>query len=154
MSSRHVARVFEIGEDEQGIWLVTELIDGVWLSVEGLGRALLPHEVLRVARGVLEGLSVAHAAGVIHADVKPSNILVPRTEKALDGPKLIDFGLARVTSRAELARELGESAPGARRAAWSSARRGGWRRRSLPAATADMRVRRLLGWARPLRAAR
>jgi serine/threonine protein kinase len=109
MSSRHIARVFELGEDQQGVWLVTELIDGVWLSVEGLGRALLPHEVLRVARGLLEGLSVAHAAGVVHADVKPSNILVPRTEKALDGPKLIDFGLARLTSRAELARELGDS---------------------------------------------
>ncbi len=111
LSSRHLARVFELGSDEQGVWLVTELVDGVWLSVEGLGRALLPHEILRVARGLLEGLSVAHAAGVIHADVKPSNILVPRTAKALDGPKLIDFGLARLTSRAEIARELGESAP-------------------------------------------
>lgn len=111
LSSRHLARVIELGADEQGAWLVTELIDGVPLSVEGLGRALLPHEVLRVARGLLEGLSVAHAAGVVHADVKPSNILVPRTELALDGAKLIDFGLARVTARADVARELGESAP-------------------------------------------
>jgi serine/threonine protein kinase len=110
LSSRHVARVFELGSDASGVWLVTELIDGVPLSVEALGRALLPHEVLRVARGVLEGLSVAHGAGVVHADVKPSNILVPRTEKALDGPKLIDFGLARITTRADLARELGEGA--------------------------------------------
>jgi serine/threonine protein kinase len=110
LSSRHVARVFELGSDSQGVWLVTELIDGVPLSVEALGRALLPHEVLRVARGVLEGLSVAHGAGIVHADVKPSNILVPRTEKALDGPKLIDFGLARLTTRADLARELGEGA--------------------------------------------
>jgi serine/threonine protein kinase len=110
LSSRHVARVFELGSDASGVWLVTELIDGVPLSVEALGRALLPHEVLRVARGVLEGLSVAHGAGVVHADVKPSNILVPRTEKALDGPKLIDFGLARLTTRADLARELGEGA--------------------------------------------
>ena len=108
LSSRHVARVFELGSDASGVWLVTELIDGMPLSVEALGRALLPHEVLRVARGVLEGLSVAHGAGVVHADVKPSNILVPRTEKALDGPKLIDFGLARITTRAVLARELGE----------------------------------------------
>jgi serine/threonine protein kinase len=108
LSSRHVARVFEIGSDSQGVWLVTELIDGVPLSVEALGRALLPHEVLRVARGVLEGLSVAHGAGIVHADVKPSNILVPRTAKALDGPKLIDFGLARITSLTDLARELGE----------------------------------------------
>lgn len=111
LSSRHLARVFELGSDAQGVWLVTEYIDGVWLSVDGLGRALLPHEVLRVARGLLEGLSVAHAAGVVHADVKPSNILVPRSEKALDNPKLIDFGLARLTPRAEIARELGESAP-------------------------------------------
>jgi serine/threonine protein kinase len=110
LSSRHVARVFELGSDASGVWLVTELIDGVPLSVEALGRALLPHEVLRVARGVLEGLSVAHGAGIVHADVKPSNILVPRTEKALDGPKLIDFGLARITTRADLARELGEGA--------------------------------------------
>ncbi|HSO37888.1 MAG TPA: serine/threonine-protein kinase, partial [Labilithrix sp.] len=111
LSSRHLARVIELGADEQGAWLVTELIDGVPLSVEGLGRALLPHEVLRVARGLLEGLSVAHAAGVVHADVKPSNILVPRTENALDGAKLIDFGLARLTARADVARELGDSAP-------------------------------------------
>jgi serine/threonine protein kinase len=111
LSSRHVARVFELGSDAQGVWLVTELIDGIPLSIEALGRALLPHEVLRVARGVLEGLSVAHGAGIVHADVKPSNILVPRTEKALDGPKLIDFGLARLTTRADLARELGEGAP-------------------------------------------
>ena len=111
LSSRHVARIFELGSDAQGVWLVTELIDGVPLSVEALGRALLPHEVLRVSRGVLEGLSVAHGLGIVHADVKPSNILVPRTEKALDGPKLIDFGLARLTTRADLARELGEGAP-------------------------------------------
>ncbi|MBX3193015.1 MAG: serine/threonine protein kinase [Labilithrix sp.] len=111
LSSRHVARVFELGSDASGVWLVTELIDGVPLSAESLGRALLPHEVLRVARGLLEGLSVAHAAGIVHADVKPSNVLVPRNKDALDGPKLIDFGLARLTARADLARELGDSAP-------------------------------------------
>lgn len=110
LSSRHIAQVFDLGSDERGVWLVTELIDGVPLSVEGLGRALLPHEILRVARGLLEGLSVAHGADVVHADVKPSNILVPRTDKALDGPKLIDFGLARITRRVEIARELGEGA--------------------------------------------
>lgn len=111
LSSRHVARIFELGSDTQGVWLVTELVDGVPLSVDALGRALLPHEVLRVSRGVLEGLSVAHGAGIVHGDVKPSNILVPRTAKALDEPKLIDFGLARVTTLADLARELGEGAP-------------------------------------------
>ncbi|MDB4944581.1 MAG: Serine/threonine protein kinase PrkC, regulator of stationary phase [Labilithrix sp.] len=110
LRSRHLARVHDFGSDEHGVWLVTELVDGVPLSAEGLGRPLLPHEVLRVARGLLEGLGVAHAAGIVHGDVKPANVLVPRTESALDGPKLIDFGAARVVPAAELA---GQAAAGA-----------------------------------------
>jgi serine/threonine-protein kinase len=108
LSSRYVAQIFDWGEDANGVWLVMELVDGVPLSVEALGRALFPHEVLRVARGLLEGLSVAHAAGIVHGDVKPSNVLVPRTREVLDAPKLIDFGLACTTPRADVAREIGE----------------------------------------------
>jgi serine/threonine-protein kinase len=111
LSSRYVARVHDVGEDASGVWLVMELVDGVPLSPEALGRALFPHEVLRVARGLLDGLAHAHAAGVVHGDVKPSNVLVPRTRDGLDTPKLIDFGLARATSREDLSREMGESAP-------------------------------------------
>ena len=111
LGSRHVAKIYDVGSDETGTWLVTELVDGVPLSIEGLGRPLFPHEVLRVARGLLEGLATAHVAGIIHADVKPSNVLVPRTKDGLDAIKLIDFGLARLTSRADLARELGAPGP-------------------------------------------
>ncbi len=100
-SSRHVPRVHGFGEDENGVWLAMELVDGVPLCVAGLGRALLPHEVLRVARGLLDGLSAAHGARVIHGDVKPSNILVPRTEQALDWPKLVDFGSAELSGARE-----------------------------------------------------
>lgn len=111
LDSRHIARVIDCGEDERGAWLVTELVDGGPLDGSTFGRALYPHEVLRVARGLLEGLMVAHRAGIVHGDVKASNVLVPRTPDALDQPKLIDFGLARVIARAEIARELGTPAP-------------------------------------------
>jgi len=111
LSSRHVARVYDLGADANGVWLVSELVDGVPLSIDGLGRPLFPHEVLRVARGLLEGLAAAHAAGIVHADVKPSNVLVPRTKDGIDTPKLIDFGLARATPRDALARELGDGSP-------------------------------------------
>jgi eukaryotic-like serine/threonine-protein kinase len=116
VASRHVAQILDFGEDEHGVWLVTELVDGVWLDRISLGRPLLPHEVLRVARGLLEGLAAVHAAGIIHGDVKASNVLVPRGQDALDAPKLIDFGLARVTSRMEIAEELGEAPPSVNRA--------------------------------------
>jgi serine/threonine protein kinase len=111
LSSRFIARIHDAGEDESGVWLVTELVDGVHLEPAALGRPLQPHEVLRVARGLLEGLADAHGAGIVHGDVKPSNILVPMTKEALDAPKLIDFGLARTTARADLLPEVGEAAP-------------------------------------------
>ncbi len=109
VASRHVARVLDAGDDESGAWLVTELVDGAPLTVATLGRPLLPHEVLRVARGLLEGLAAVHATGVVHGDVKPSNVLVPLGDKALDSAKLVDFGLARVVLRSEVAATIGDA---------------------------------------------
>lgn len=111
LSSRYIAQVLDWGSDEHGVWLVMERVVGVPLTPEALGRPLFPHEVLRVARGLLEGLSVAHAAGIVHGDVKPSNVLVPHGRDALDAPKLIDFGLARPVPRAAVARDLGGAGP-------------------------------------------
>jgi serine/threonine-protein kinase len=71
-----------------------ELVDGVPLDLQSIGRPLQPHEILRVARGLLGGLAVVHAAGIVHRDVKPANVLVPRGERMLDEPRLIDFGIA------------------------------------------------------------
>jgi len=109
ITSRHVAKVFDSGDDGAGVWLVTELVDGAPLTLATLGRPLLPHEVLRVARGLLEGLAAVHAAGIVHGDVKPSNVLVPVGDKALDGAKLVDFGLARVVARSEIALAVGDA---------------------------------------------
>ncbi len=110
LASRHVARVLGAGEDPtRGVWMALELVDGVPLAPASIGRALLPHEVLRVARGLLEGLAAAHAAGIVHGDVKPANVLVPLGTSTLDSPKLIDFGLGRATARAAIADELGAS---------------------------------------------
>jgi serine/threonine-protein kinase len=111
LRSRHIARVYDFGRDAAvGLYLVMELIEGVPLDVRSLGRPLLPHEVLRVARGLLTGLAEAHAHGISHRDIKPSNLLVPRGGRGLDEPRILDFGIARDERRASVLSEaLGRS---------------------------------------------
>ena len=111
LRSRHIARVYDFGRDAAvGLFLVMELIEGVPLDVRSLGRALLPHEVLRVARGLLAGLAEAHSQGISHRDIKPSNLLIPRGGRGLDEPRILDFGIARDERRASvLAEAIGRS---------------------------------------------
>src|SRR3984893_10110994 len=71
-------------------WLVTAYVPGTSLSDAVEQHGPLPSQsVLALAAGLAEGLSAIHAAGVIHRDLKPSNVLL-----ALDGPRIIDFGIS------------------------------------------------------------
>jgi tRNA A-37 threonylcarbamoyl transferase component Bud32 len=71
-------------------WLVTAFVPGLSLAeAVDRGEPLPPVTVLALAAGLAEGLNAIHAAGVIHRDLKPSNVLL-----ALDGPRIIDFGIA------------------------------------------------------------
>ena len=109
LKSRHIARVHDFGRDEElGHYLTMELIDGVPLEMASLGRALLPHEVLRVARGLLSALAEAHLAGIVHRDIKPSNVIVPGGLAGLHDVRLLDFGIARDERRAQLREGIGE----------------------------------------------
>ena len=91
LRSPHVTRLYEYVESGHGCAIVMELVDGVALRTllreEG---ATTPRAALVVLKGSLLGLAAAHAAGVVHRDYKPGNVLV-----AADGTsKLVDFGIA------------------------------------------------------------
>ena len=77
--------------DAEQPWLATELIDGPSLqrAVEEDG-PLDPVRGRALARGIAEALVAIHAVGIVHRDLKPSNVLL-----GPDGPKVIDFGVAR-----------------------------------------------------------
>ncbi|MFF4506583.1 protein kinase [Streptomyces sp. NPDC001401] len=79
-------------------WLATTYIAGPSLADAVRTGGPLPAPVVRaLAAGIAEALVAIHGADVLHRDLKPSNVLLDR-----DGPKVIDFGIARAADRTQL----------------------------------------------------
>ncbi|MBK6518573.1 MAG: serine/threonine protein kinase [Polyangiaceae bacterium] len=80
-------------------YLVTEYLDGRTLKDEIDARGALPvNEAVTFTIELLKGLAVAHKAGIVHRDVKPSNLFVATTE-AGRVLKILDFGIAKVLAQ-------------------------------------------------------
>jgi hypothetical protein len=90
--------VVDADTDSQELWLATEYISGPTLreAVTDQG-PLAESSVLALAAGLAEALGAIHAAGLVHRDLKPDNVLL-----AYDGPRVIDFGIARVAGASTL----------------------------------------------------
>jgi len=84
----NIAQIFEIGESDDHEFIVMEWIDGLPLSEAWEELSL--DQKLRVFLKVLDAVTAAHRKGVIHRDIKPTNILV--TSSLV--PKVLDFGIA------------------------------------------------------------
>ena len=98
VSGPFTAPVIDADLDGPVPWLATAYVAGSSLAEAVAERGPLPPgSVLGLARGLAEGLSAIHAAGVVHRDLKPSNVLL-----ALDGPRLIDFGISRASGATAL----------------------------------------------------
>ena len=93
LSHPHIVTVFDFGADDATAWLVMELLAGPdlsqWLTRQGVMPVPL---LLTLAQQVASALAEAHAAGIVHRDVKPANVML-----AADGHcKLLDLGIARL----------------------------------------------------------
>jgi serine/threonine protein kinase len=90
----HIVPIFQVGEDRGVPYLAMPLLKGESLAARLKATGPLPlFHAVRIAREVAEGLAAAHAVGLIHRDVKPSNIWL---EGDLRRVRILDFGLAQV----------------------------------------------------------
>ncbi len=98
----NIVTVYDVGREEGDAFLAIEFVDGVSLK-ERLKEGSLPRpEALVVARSLLGALAAAHEQGVIHRDIKPGNVMIRGGAVRAENVKLMDFGLARVTTDASL----------------------------------------------------
>ncbi len=96
--SEHVATVFESGCTEGGaVWFASELLEGATLAQRAAStsrEALTRGDVWKVLLQVALGLDAAHAKGLVHRDLRPSNVFLATQRSGAAKATLLDFGLA------------------------------------------------------------
>jgi serine/threonine protein kinase len=94
LSHPNIAALYEIGEDQDQLFLVFEFAPGETLTNVIGGRPINPRRAVDLAVQIADALAEAHAAGIVHRDIKPANIIVTPKGNA----KVLDFGLVAWTS--------------------------------------------------------
>jgi eukaryotic-like serine/threonine-protein kinase len=96
LSHPNIVTVYDVGNDGDTHYIVMEFVDGRDLKklIREYGGALPVSKALDLAIGICAGLGFAHRAELVHADVKPQNILLTKDEQV----KITDFGIAQALS--------------------------------------------------------
>jgi serine/threonine protein kinase len=101
LSHPSVAAVYDVFQENGHPWIVMQLVPSRTLgSILRGGEPLPPRQVAEIGRQVLEALRAAHAAGVLHRDVKPDNVLITSDGHAV----LTDFGIASMEDDSPMTR--------------------------------------------------
>ena len=96
----YTAQVLDADPDARQPWLATAYVPGMSLRRAVTDHGPLPEEsVFLLVAGIAEALQAIHAAGIVHRDLTPSNVIL-----AADGPRVIDFGIARAAAAPALTR--------------------------------------------------
>jgi ABC-type transport system substrate-binding protein/tRNA A-37 threonylcarbamoyl transferase component Bud32 len=97
-----IVPVYDFGRHESSLFLVMPVVSGKSLRYYLEERALLLGDALEIGIQAAQALEYSHGQGVVHRDIKPENIMVAREEDGRLRVRVMDFGLARVTTNTKL----------------------------------------------------
>src|SRR3989304_1020222 len=99
LSHPNILAIYDVGSHNETAYVVTELLEGETLR-QRLGRAAISwRQAVEITVSIADGLSAAHAKGVIHRDLKPANLFITTAGHV----KILDFGLARMEPEGRVA---------------------------------------------------
>lgn len=101
VASPHVARVIDSDLNSDPPWIAYQFISGDTLKEKLLGGPLSPEQGVDALLALAQGLAAVHAAGLVHRDVTPDNVIVDGQGKGV----LIDLGIAALGEAGDLTRE-------------------------------------------------
>lgn len=105
-SDAHIVTVYELGQHDGQPFIALEYLDGESLKKRALAQRPAPAEVTRWMLAVARALHAAHSHAVIHCDLKPDNVVLPKDGRL----RVVDFGLARAASLAGISPRAGTAA--------------------------------------------
>jgi tetratricopeptide (TPR) repeat protein/predicted Ser/Thr protein kinase len=97
-SHPEIVAVYDVGEHESGVWVAMEFVEGQTLAAWAKHTPRSWQAVLAVMRATGRGVAAAHAAGLVHRDLKPDNIMISADGRV----RVMDFGLTRAQDEGDL----------------------------------------------------